>query len=161
MKRHPNVKIDGLVSVSGFVNSTNGVPDPQVIPFIQAITDPNEDYMATVNGIKGIQQFSVFKPLSYEVGSMFLGAAVEAPLEYRTLLIKFVFSLVDFYKQLNIRALHIIGGEDRNINLAHSLFFASLNKNSIPVIIEGVGHISLWENIKKFNKELIKYASEV
>ena len=106
MKKYPNVKIDGFVSVCGLVNSTYGAPDPEVVPVIQAITDPQEHYSEVITGLNTIFSIGSFKPFSDELVSIFLGVAVKAPLAYRTLFIRrkykkiFIYFLFFFKKKV-------------------------------------------------------------
>lgn len=161
MKTYPDMKIDAFVSVCGLINNTNPPdPDPSIAPILQDLVDPREIYSKVVNALDTIFKFTSFKPFSDQVQTLFLGIAVKAPLQYRNMTAT-PFSLADFYSALTIPILHFIGKEDKAVPFAHSLFMDSLNPNSKSIIYEEVGHSPLWENIKEFNKDLVKFVGGI
>jgi pimeloyl-ACP methyl ester carboxylesterase len=68
--------------------------------------------------------------------------------------------LADFYSTLTIPSLRLIGKEDMIVTLAHSFYFASLNKNGDTIVYEEVGHALQWEN-ERFNKDLANFVSGI
>ncbi|EXX79021.1 hypothetical protein RirG_009610 [Rhizophagus irregularis DAOM 197198w] len=101
-----------------------------------------------------------FKPFSDELHAYLLGNAFTSTSGYRKTVTK-PFNLDEFYSSLTIPTLHIIGEKDALLIMEHSLYFASLKKNSKTIIYKNIGHSPSWENTKEFNKDMMKYVSNI
>ncbi|GBB85625.1 hypothetical protein RclHR1_12100001 [Rhizophagus clarus] len=157
MKNYSDIKIHGLVSISGLVNNTHNVDD-KIAPFFQDMIDPQDNLFKVVSGIDGIFNLMSFKPFSDELRLLFLGSAAVAPLEYR---LSAIGNVAEFYKTISIPTLLVIGEKDIIFSMDHSLYFASLGQNVETIFYKEVGHCSLWENIKVLNKDIINFISKI
>ncbi|RIA92583.1 Alpha/Beta hydrolase protein [Glomus cerebriforme] len=158
MKNYPDIKIDGFISVAGFVNNTREISD-KTFTLFQKIMDP-ENLNNIASGLDEFIKLFSFKPFSYELYSFFMGTSIMAPFEYR-ISVAVQVSFTEFYSNLTIPTLHIIGEKDSLVNMEHSLYFASLGQNSESIIYKDIGHCPLWENIKEFNKDIINFVSKI
>ena len=47
------------------------------------------------------------------------------------------------------------------VEMEHSLYFASLRKDSKSIIYKGIGHTPVWENTKEINKDIVKFVGKI
>ncbi|CAB5383326.1 alpha/beta-hydrolase [Rhizophagus irregularis] len=155
MKNHPDMKIDGFIAVCGPVNDTIiNLVDPPLSNIIK------KSYDKVFLGIDEFMKLFPFKPFSDELHAYLLGNAFTSTSGYRKTVTK-PFNLDEFYSSLTIPTLHIIGEKDALLIMEHSLYFASLKKNSKTIIYKNIGHSPSWENTKEFNKDMMKYVSNI
>ncbi|CAB4426742.1 unnamed protein product [Rhizophagus irregularis] len=155
MKNHPDIKIDGFIAVCGPVNDTIiNLVDPPLSNIIQ------ESYDKVFLGIDGELKLFPYKPFRDELHAFLLGNAFTSTSGYRKTVTK-PYNLDEFYSSLTIPTLHIIGEKDAALIMEHSLYFASLKKNSKTIIYKNIGHSPPWENTKEFNKDIMKYVSNI
>ncbi|CAB4390517.1 unnamed protein product [Rhizophagus irregularis] len=153
MKNHPDMKIDGFIAVCGPVNDTIiNLVDPPLSNIIK------KSYDKVFLGIDEFMKLFPFKPFSDELHAYLLGSAFTSTSGYRKTVTK-PFNLD--YSSLTIPTLHIIGEKDALLIMEHSLYFASLKKNSKTIIYKNIGHSPSWENTKEFNKDMMKYVSNI
>ncbi|RIA81861.1 hypothetical protein C1645_789424 [Glomus cerebriforme] len=77
MKNYPDIKIDGLVSVAGFVNNTGRELNEKVVSYFLNIVNPQDNFGEVISGLDEIYR-------STSLHAFFLGNSVVAPYEYRT-----------------------------------------------------------------------------
>ncbi|CAG8677160.1 4468_t:CDS:2 [Funneliformis mosseae] len=155
MKNHPDMKIDGFIAVCGPVNDTIiNLDDPPLSNIIKT------SYDKVFLGIDEFMKLFPFKPFSDELHAYLLGNAFTSTSGYRKTVTK-PFNLDEFYSSLTIPTLHIIGEKDALLIMEHSLYFASLKKNSKTIIYKNIGHSPSWENTKEFNKDMMEYVSNI
>ncbi|CAG8465217.1 183_t:CDS:2, partial [Funneliformis mosseae] len=102
------------------------------------------------------------KPLSDELKTLMLGTAVLASKGYReTSLFDLTADLSNFFSDLNIPTLNIIGAQDRMVPFSYGLYYAGLAKRENKIIYEECGHLPQWEVTRKLNYDISKFVSNV
>ncbi|EXX75730.1 uncharacterized protein OCT59_015702 [Rhizophagus irregularis] len=89
--------------------------------------------------------------------NFFLGSAAYSPSESRSAYGDFNYDYTETFKSLLIPTLNIYGNDDKVVNPVHSQTIANLRPvdglNHI-LAYDGVGHVPMWENPKKFEIDL-------
>ncbi|CAB5320490.1 unnamed protein product [Rhizophagus irregularis] len=158
IKNYPNIKIDGFVSIGGAANNTSKL-DPSLIPALQDLVDPQDNFSKVVSGIDIFVRSLFFKPFSDELHSFLMGNSVTASFEYRKSG-SIPFNVGEFYSTLTIPSLHIIAENDV-FGMENGLYFSSLGQNVETIIYKESGHCILWEKAKELNKDVVKLISKI
>ncbi|RIA87055.1 Alpha/Beta hydrolase protein [Glomus cerebriforme] len=159
MKNNPDIKIDGFISIVGFVNA-NFMPKITVEfgKILMALADPLDNFSTIIYGINGTMAYRTFKPMSDQYRAFRFGEAVLVAPEYRKSKVN-PSDLTDFFSSLSIPTLNIIGEKDAVVLLEHSLYFASLAKNGEKIIYKDVGHSPPWEE-KSITNDIARFVSK-
>ncbi|PKC02281.1 alpha/beta-hydrolase [Rhizophagus irregularis] len=137
IKNYPNIKIDGFVSIGGAANNTSKL-DPSLIPALQDLVDPQDNFSKVVSGIDIFVRSLFFKPFSDELHSFLMGNSVTASFEYRK-----------------------SGSKNDVFGMENGLYFSSLGQNVETIIYKESGHCILWEKAKELNKDVVKLISKI
>ncbi|RIA84826.1 Alpha/Beta hydrolase protein [Glomus cerebriforme] len=158
MKNYPDIKIDGFISIAGFVNA-NFIPNiiKELGEISTALVD--DDFSTVVYGINGTMSVRTFKPMSDQFRAFKIGEAALIAPEYRKSNTKPI-DLADFFSALSIPTLNLIGEKDVLVPLEYSLYFASLAKNGEKIIYKDVGHSPPWEE-KSITSDIARFASQI
>ncbi|RIA84825.1 hypothetical protein C1645_808588 [Glomus cerebriforme] len=160
MKNYPDIKIDGFISIAGFVNA-NFKPNITIEEFGKiTMTLIDDNFSTVVYGINGTINFRTFKPMSDEFRAFKIGEAALIAPEYRKSNFKSI-DLADFFSTLSIPTLNIIGEKDALVPLEYNLYFANLAKNGEKIIYKNIGHSPPWEDTKSTTSDIARFASNI
>ncbi|CAG8669358.1 4314_t:CDS:2 [Funneliformis caledonium] len=160
MQNYPDIEIHGFISVVGVVNF---IFEPTIeFANITTTLKNSDDFTAIVSVITLFYENISAKPLSDELKSLMLGTAVLASKGYReTSLFDSTADLSNFFSDLNIPTLNIIGAQDRMVPFSYGLYYAGLAKRENKSIYEECGHFPQWEVTQKLNYDISKFVSNV
>ncbi|CAG8708594.1 6012_t:CDS:2, partial [Funneliformis mosseae] len=158
MQNYPDIEVNGFISVGGLVNF-KFEPSKEFASITTTLMN-SDDFATIVSVFTTIFENISAKPLSDELKSFMLGTTVLVSNGYRkTSIFDPTVDLSNFFSNLNIPTLNIIGAQDRNVPLNYSLYYAGLAKRENKIIYEECGHLPQWEVTKEFNYDISKFVS--